>query len=305
MDKQSIIIISIVLIIGVVLSVGQILWINFTSCNNKNDFMFMVDNSVGDEGIEDIKDFIVQVASSPKITLTENKANIAAAGFAIPPPSSAEYLDNFPKDHYMYELPVIKQQLAQYERKICPKPSVFSTKGYGCTDVVGALGFVRTSMVRDRGAGSTKRLIFTTDGTSNVDGYKQSLQDINSAAQLVKNQDVEIYTIDITNTDDLSSNNDTELVVISSGVCEGVPLGTRCAAKDKYMKTVESSAELNSLVDDLVDELCSKNFWLAAIPIAVALVLVGIKLGLDYFEAKKHDKEVREMENIGLRTEVS
>lgn len=205
------------------------------------------------------------------VTLSENKANIAAAGFAVPPPDSAEYIDNFPKDHYMYELPVIKQQLNQYQRKVCPKPFI-SLSGWGCTDVIGALGFVRTKMMRDRGAGSTRRLIFTTDGTSNVDGEKQSLSKINSAAQTLKSQGVEIYTIGITNTESVRDYNQTELVVISSGVCEGVALGQPCAAKDKYMKTVRTTEELESLVGDLVDELCSKNYWLAAIPIAIALV---------------------------------
>jgi len=274
LDKQSIIIISIVLVVGVLLSVGQILWISLTSCNNKNDFMFMVDNSVGDEGMTYIKNFIIQVASNKKITLAENKANIAAAGFAIPPPPSAEYIDNFPKNHYMYELGVIKQQVQQYERKKCPKPSIFSKGGYGCTDIIGALNFVRTSMMRDRGAGSTKRLIFTTDGGSNVDGKKQSLNAMNAAAQILKSNGVEIYTIGITNTEDLTGYNETELVVISSGECDGKPLGYKCPAKEKYVKLVSSSAQLNDIVDDLFDELCSKNYWLAVIPIAIALLHV-------------------------------
>merc|ERR1712110_18795 len=297
--------ISIVLVVGVLLSVGQILWISLTSCNNKNDFMFIVDNSVGDKGMENIKRFIIQVASSDKITLAENKVNIAAAGFAIPPPPSAEYIDNFPKNHYMYELGVIKQQVQQYERKKCPKPFL-STSGYGCTDVIGALNFVRTSMMRDRGSGSTKRLIFTTDGGSNVDGKKQSLEGINAAAQILKSNGVEIYTVGINgdSTEILAGYDETELVVMSSGECDGEPLGYKCPAKEKYVKLVESSYQLDQIVDDLVDEVCSKNYWLAAIPIAIALLLVGIKLFLNKYEADKHDKAVNDLEIEGLRTEV-
>lgn len=294
LDNQTIIIVSIVLVVGIALTVGQILFLTLTSCRNKNDIMFMIDDSksVVDEDFQRTKDFIVRIANSDDITLAKKTANIAAGSFS----KVAGFMDKFPNDHYMYEPDVIQQQMNSYQRMDCTDGENMFTPidQRGCTNTVGALEFVSDTMIRDRSG--YKTLIFMTDGGSNMGAERQDINLIGSSADAIKDQGTDIYTIRVG--DSVEKYKDAD-----NAEMEAIASGDTPKEKEQYMYRVQNFTALDVLVVDLSDKLCSKNYWLAAIPITVALIFIVIKLALDYCEHKKHERETEETAAMN-RTEV-
>lgn len=295
LDRQTLIIISIVLFIGIAITIGQILFLTLTSCRNKNDIMFMMDDSdsITDENFNKVKDFVVQIANSKGITLSENKANIVAGSFA----KQAEFMDNFPNDHYMFKPEVVKIQMDNYIRQECSSGGFFDNfKDRACTNTIAGLDFVSSEMIRDRKG--YKTLIFMTDGGSNMEGKRQDINLIQQSADNIKNQGTTVYTIKVDDPDrnpDYAAADNAELAAIASGNTE--------AEKENYMFQVKRFDELEQLALDLGDKLCSKNYWLAAIPLTVALIFVIIKVGLNYCEHKKFQEEEAEAAAMN-RTEM-
>jgi len=296
LDKQTLIIISIVLFIGIAIAIGQILFLTLTSCRNKNDIMFMMDDSssINNEDFNKVKDFVVTIANSKGITLSENKANIVAGSFA----KQAQFMDKFPEDHYMFNAEVIKNQMDNYVRQACSSSSGFFVKveDRACTNTIAGLDFVSSDMIRDRKG--FKTLIFMTDGGSNMEGKRQDLNQIKKSADSIKDQGVTVYTISVDDPDrnaDYKIEDQKELSVIASGNTD--------AEKQNYMFQVKYFNELDQLALELGDQLCSKNYWLVAIPLTVALVFVIIKLTLNYCEHKKFQQEEAEAATLN-RTEL-
>jgi len=295
LDKQTLIIISIVLFIGISLTVGQILFLTLTSCRNKNDIMFMLDDSdsIQNDDFNKVKDFVIQIANSKGITLSENKANIVAGSFA----KQAQFMDNFQNDHYMFKPEVVKLEMKNYVRQVCSSGGFFENAAdRACTNTIAGLEFVSSDMIRDRKG--FKTLIFMTDGGSNMEAKRQDINLIQQAADEIKDQGTTVYTIKVDDPERKEKYKDqdnAELAAIASGNTE--------AEKEKYMFEAENFDQLEQLALDLGDKLCSKNYWLAAIPLTVALIFVAIKLGLNYYEHKKFQGEEAEAAAMN-RTEM-
>jgi len=292
LDKQTTIIISVILTIALALTIGQVLFLSLTSCRNKNDIMFMMDDSksVSDEDFQKAKNFILEIANSKNLTINKNKGNIATGSFS----KSAGWMDTL-ENHYMYDPNVIKVQLDNYARLDCTDSTFFTpVSERGCTNTIAALDFVNDNMIRSRKG--FKTLIFVTDGGSNMNSKRQDINLIESSAEAIKDQGTEVYTIRVGESEKHKEDDDAEMFAIASG--------NSVEEKAAYMYQVDSFEELNDLVGEFSDKLCSKNWWLVSIPLLVAFIFIGIKLGLNYCEHKKFQSEEAEAEKMN-RTELA
>merc|ERR1712027_71978 len=160
------------------------------------------------------------------------------------------------------------------------------------TDMIRALEFVNKQMMEYARTNSDKILLFMTDGKSQgADQLPQSLSIIRKLANELKEEGVRIYVIAIGGNVDQD-----ELETISSSQCEATEeKGKVCKDSEKFIIKVD---DFDGVISELAGQVCEHQYWMAAIPIIVAILFVVIKLLLDRREAKKLDKDTQELNNF-------
>merc|ERR1712014_118179 len=155
--------------------------------------------------------------------------------------------------------------------------------------------FVNKQMMEYSRAGSDKVLLFMTDGKSQgPDQLPQSLATIRKLAGELKEEGVRIYVIAIGENVDQD-----ELETISSSECKASEeKGKVCKDSEKFIIKVDDFGGLDDVISELAGQVCEHQYWMAPIPILVAILFVVIKLLLDRREAKKLDKDTQELENF-------
>jgi len=287
-DKQSCIIISIVLIIGIGLAALDVAWTIWGPCSA--DVMLMLDDSgsVSDSDFRKVKQFVKKLADDESIKDQMDKENVQFGMATFSECSKwmdqkGECGENRPSLKYVHNSYSMNKILKDYERM------------ESITDMIKALEFVNNQMMEYARASSDKILLFMTDGKSQgANQQPQSLETIRQLAGDLKEEGVRIYVIAIGDKTDQD-----ELETISSSECKASETkGRICKDSDKFIIKVDDFSGLDDVISLLAGQVCEHQYWMAAIPIVVAILFVVIKLLLDRREAKKLDRDTKELENF-------
>lgn len=294
-DKQSCKIISIVVTICIALAALDIAWTYWGPC--KADVMLMLDDSasITELDFKKVKQFVKKLADDESIKDQMDNENIqfGIATFSKCAKWMGQSGDN-PNEcdanaaglKYVHNSYSMNSVLRDYKRM---KDN---------TDVIRALEFVDRQML-DPNAGaksnSDKMLLFMTDGESTGADYQpQSLPAISKLADKLKEQGVNIYVIAIGKKVDQN-----EIEAISSSQCTASEEdGKICKNSEKFIIKVDDFDGLDDVISKLASQVCNHQYWMAAIPIVVAILFVVIKLWLDRREARKLEKDANELQNF-------
>lgn len=288
-DKQSCKIISIVVTICVALAALDIAWTIWGPC--KADVMLMLDDSgsVTDSDFTKVKEFVKQLADDESIKDQMDKENVqfGMATFS----ECSKWMDQKGDEcdatkaslKYVHNSFSMNTILKNYQRM------------ESITDMIRALEFVNKQMMEYARSNSDKVLLFMTDGKSQgADQQPQSLSTIRKLADELKEVGVRIYVIAIGENVDQD-----ELESISSSQCKASETkGKVCKDSEKFIIKVDDFDGLDDVIGELAGQVCEHQYWMAAIPILVAILFVVIKLLLDRREAKKLDNDAKELENF-------
>jgi len=290
-DKQSCIIISIVLAIGFILAGLDIAWTMFGPCSA--DVMLMLDDSgsVTNSDFDQVKSFVKQLANDESIKDQMDKENVqfGMATFS----ECARWMDqkgedcdaNTPSLKYVHNSFSMKKILNDYQRM------------ESITDMIKALEFVNNQMMEYSRASSDKVLMFMTDGKSQGSDYqKQDLATIRRLSNQLKEAGVRIYVIAVGDSVDQD-----ELETISSSECKTSEKdGKVCKNSEKFIIKVNDFDGLDGVISELAGQVCEHQYWMAAVPILVAILFVVIKVLLDRREVKNLERDAIEAEKGGF-----
>jgi len=290
-DKQSCIIISIVLSIGFILAGLDIAWTMFGPCSA--DVMLMLDDSgsVTDTDFDQVKSFVKQLANDESIKDQMDKENVqfGMATFS----ECARWMDqkgeecdsNAPSLKYVHNSFSMKTILKDYQRM------------ESITDMIKALEFVNKQMLEYGRTSSDKVLMFMTDGKSQGPDYqKQDLATIRRLSNQLKEAGVRIYVIAVGDSVDQD-----ELETISSSECKASEkTGKVCKNSEKFIIKVNDFDGLDGVISELAGQVCEHQYWMAAVPILVAILFVVIKVLLDRREVKNLERDAIEAEKGGF-----
>jgi translation elongation factor EF-1beta len=288
-DKQSCKIISIVVTICVALAALDIAWTIWGPC--RADVMLMLDDSgsVEDSDFDKVRNFVKKLANDESIKDQMDKENVQFGMATFSHCSrwmgqKGEECDATKNSlKYVHNSYSMNEILDNYQRMS------------SITDVIKALEFVNKQMMEYTRSNSDKILLFMTDGESQ--GPNQLRQDLSTIKQLadkLKEEGVRIYVIAIGESVD-----ENELEAISSSQCESTEKkGKVCKNTEKFIKKVDDFDGLDDVIGELAGQVCEHQYWMAAIPIVVAILFVVIKLLLDRREANKLDKDAKEMQDF-------
>lgn len=285
-DKQSIKIISIVVAICLSLAALDIAWTMFGPC--KADVLLMLDDSgsVSNQDFNKVKQFIKKLANDEKIKdqMDDENVQIGMATFSECPKwmDQASCDTETPALKYVHNSYSMNQILNDYVRM------------ESITDMIRALEFVNNQMLEYARPSSDKILLFMTDGNSqDSSNLPQSIKQIGNSADVLKNKGVKVFVIAVG-----SKTNQRELEAISSSKCEssGEDGGRVCSQTEKYIIKVDDFDGLDHIIGDLAGQVCNHQYWMAAVPIVVAILFVIVKVCLDKREAKMLDYDAGKME---------
>lgn len=288
-DNQSCKIISIVVGVCVTLAALDIAWTYFGPC--KADIMLMMDDSgsISDQNFEKVKNFINDLSDNKNIKdqLDDHNIQIGMSTFS----HCAKWMDQTEcgDQHgltFVHNAYSIKKTLRDY------------TRMKSITDMVQALEFVDAFMLKEARPDTDKILLFMTDGKSeDAKNLPQSIQQIGKTANKLKEQGVEIFVIAVGDEENFRQQ---ELETISSSTCEasGEDGGRVCKDSDKFIIKVADFKKLEGIVEELASHVCNHQYWMAAIPLVIAVVFVIVKLLLNRREASKLDTDVNQLNDF-------
>lgn len=275
--------------ICVTLAALDIAWTYFGPC--KADIMLMMDDSgsISDQNFERVKTFIKDISKNKNIKdqLDDGNIQIGMSTFS----HCAKWMaqtecgdqDGIKFMHNAYS---IKNTLEKYNRM------------KSITDMTKALEFVDNNMLKKSRPDSDKILLFMTDGKSeDANNLPQAIQQISKSANKLKKQDVEIFVIAVGDKENFRQN---ELEAISSSTCEssGEDGGRVCKGNDKYIIKVADFKKLEGIVEELASHVCKHQYWMAAIPLVIAVLFVIVKVLLDRREAGKLATDINELNDF-------
>lgn len=288
-DKQSCKIISIVVTICVALAALDLAWTYFGPC--KADVMMMLDDSgsVSDSDFGKVKDFVRKLANDESINeqLDDGNVQIGMATFSQCSrwmgQGGEECNANEHSLKFVHNRYSMNEILDNYQRM------------ESITDMIKALEFVNKHMMDYARSNSDKILLFMTDGVSQgEDELRQNLATIKKQAQKLKDEGVRIYVIAVGEMVDQM-----EIETISSSECESTEKkGKVCKDAEKFIIKVDDFDGLDGVISELAGQVCNHQYWMAAIPIVVAILFVVIKLLLDRREAKKLVDDTNNLQNF-------
>jgi len=231
--------------------------------------------SVSDANFAKVKEFVKTLANDDKIKDQMDKENvhIGMATFSDCPKwmsqdqcSSTQFSQKYV--HNSFSLNKILDDYTRME---------------SITDMIKALEFVDENMMKVARESSDKILLFMTDGNSqDKNNQPQSVATIAGLADGLKNKGVKIFVIAVGD-----KTNQRELEAISSSTCESVGLDTErvCADTEKYIIKVDNFDGLDGIIEDLAGQVCNHQFWMAGIPILIAILFIIVRIALDRREA--------------------
>lgn len=287
MERQNLIITIVVVGVLLALAAADILWTIYGPC--RTDLMLMMDDSgsIPDQDFNKVKTFILDLANNENIKDQLDKGNIeiGTATFSQCPKwmsqesCESQYGVKFVSNSY-----TLKQTVKGYERM------------GGSTDIIKALEFVDSQMLLSARSNTDKMLLFMTDGKSaDSNGNPQDFGVIKSVAENLKNKGVKVFAIAVGESD--ADFNQNELEIISSATCEkdGADNARVCKNSDQFIIKVDNFDGLGKIVDDLAEQVCEHQYWMAAIPIALAIAFVVLRIWLDRREASSLEKDAKEL----------
>lgn len=284
-DKQSCKIISIVVAICLTLTGLSFAWTIFGPCSA--DVMLMLDDSgsVVDEDFSKVKAFVRTLANDDKIKDQMDKENvhIGMATFSDCPKwmSQEQCSSTQLSQKYVHNSYSLNRILSDY------------TRMESITDMIKALEFVDKNMMKAARESSDKILLFMTDGNSqDKNNQPQSIATIAGLADQLKNKGVKIFVIAVG-----AKTNQRELEAISSATCESTGLDTErvCTDTEKYIIKVDNFDGLDGIIEDLAGQVCNHQFWMAGIPILIAILFIIVRIALDRREANSLLKDAGEL----------
>merc|ERR1712178_645689 len=229
--------------------------------------MLMPDDSgsVTNSDFDQVKSFVKQLANDESIKDQMDKENVqfGMATFS----ECARWMDqkgedcdaNVPSLKYVHNSFSMKKILNDYQRM------------ESITDMIKALEFVNKEMMEYSRASSDKVLMFMTDGKSQGSDYQtQDLATIRRLSNQLKEAGVRIYVIAVGDSVDQD-----ELETISSSECKASEKdGKVCKNSEKFIIKVNDFDGLDGVISELAGQVCEHQYWMAAVPILVAILLL-------------------------------
>ena len=241
--------------------------------------------SVVDEDFSKVKAFVRTLANDDKIKDQMDKENvhIGMATFSDCPKwmSQEQCSSTQLSQKYVHNSYSLNRILSEY------------TRMESITDMIKALEFVDENMMKAARESSDKILLFMTDGNSqDKNNQPQSIATIAGLADQLKNKGVKIFVIAVG-----AKTNQRELEAISSATCESTGLDTErvCTDTEKYIIKVDNFDGLDGIIEDLAGQVCNHQFWMAGIPILIAILFIIVRIALDRREANSLLKDAGEL----------
>jgi len=241
--------------------------------------------SVSNENFAKVKQFVKTLANDDQIKDQMDKENvqIGLATFSDCPKwmSQEQCSSTQLSQKYVHNSYSLNKILSDYTRQ------------ESITDMIKALEFVDENMMKAARESSDKILLFMTDGNSqDKNNQPQSVATIAELADGLKNKGVKIFVIAVGD-----KTNQRELEAISSSTCKstGLDTGRVCTDNEKYIIKVDNFDGLDEIIEDLAGQVCNHQFWMAGIPILIAILFIIVRIALDRREANSLKNDAAEL----------